>query len=322
MDMPKVSVIIPTFNEEKYIESCLKHLFKQTYSNFEVILSDCNSTDRTVELAEKFPVCILHTLKRNRASACNEALSATAGVYILFTDADVIVPRNWIESFVEGFLKSKDSVKVLGAPNLTPPDDGFWARSIGAIKGISAPVYLKGKLVHVPGCNCAYKREAIKSAPFDEALLTAEDMDVNLRLVAAGGVIKYCKTPVVFHHRRESIGKFAKQMYKYGIGYTHLWNKHMNTLGGKQMALSLLYLGWLLSLPVFFLLSFPIFALAICPPYAMYCLKNRHASPARTFIILPFLEILQHSALAFGTISEVVRIDLHGERTATNKGEK
>ena len=54
----KVSIIIRTKNEERWLEQCLKKIFNQSYSNFEVIIIDNNSKDRTIKKAKKFPVKI------------------------------------------------------------------------------------------------------------------------------------------------------------------------------------------------------------------------------------------------------------------------
>ena len=314
-----VSVIIPTFNEEKYVKSCLSHLAKQTYPNFEVIVSDCDSTDNTAKIAKKFNVKIENTLIRNRSAACNLALLKAKGDYILFTDADVDVPKDWIEKYVKRF--SKTDAQVLGAPNVTHFNDGFWAEAIGTIKGISSPVYRNGEVIHVPGCNCAYRKQALEGRKFDKNLLTGEDMDVNLDIVSDGGKIEYADSPAVFHHRRESIRKFARQMYKYGVGYVHLWEKHPE-LGNKQLYVSALYLGWVISLPMAFIWVKPVFLFYVLLTYAFYFKRNFNWLNLKYVLITPLLGLLQHICMAFGTIHELFMMNVLGRRQTTHRGEK
>ena len=89
-----VSVIIPTFNVEKYVEQCLRSLLEQTFCEFEVICVDDGSSDDTIEIikriqAEDDRICLIEKEHCGRAGVMrNIGLEEAKGQYCLFLDAD------------------------------------------------------------------------------------------------------------------------------------------------------------------------------------------------------------------------------------------
>ena len=67
---PAISVVIPAFNEEKYLPACLEALKKQTFKNYELIVVDNNSTDKTAQIAKKFGARVVKEKKQGRNMAC------------------------------------------------------------------------------------------------------------------------------------------------------------------------------------------------------------------------------------------------------------
>jgi glycosyltransferase involved in cell wall biosynthesis len=110
-----VSVVIPAYNEEKCIEKCLDALVKQeTTIKFEVIVVNNTSTDRTQELVKKYvrklDLKLLDEKKKGRGSARHAGFQAASGNIIFSTDADTIVPIDWIEKIMGKFKKDTDAV--------------------------------------------------------------------------------------------------------------------------------------------------------------------------------------------------------------------
>ncbi len=96
-----ISIVIPAYNEEKYIGACLASLEKQvTRQEFEVIVVDNASTDGTAEIVKSFvgraPVKLVHEPKKGRGPARAAGFAATRGEIVLSTDADAVLPPNWI----------------------------------------------------------------------------------------------------------------------------------------------------------------------------------------------------------------------------------
>ena len=90
MENIKFSIIIPTYNSEKYIENCLEKILKQTYKNIEIIVVDDCSTDDTVKVLEKYENIKIYKTKENsrQGAARNIGLEHVKGDYILFIDSD------------------------------------------------------------------------------------------------------------------------------------------------------------------------------------------------------------------------------------------
>ena len=96
----KVSIIIRTKNEEKWIESCLKSVFNQNYKNFEVILVDNESSDKTINIAKKFKIKIIKLSKFKPGRAINEGIRKSKGKFIVCLSGHCIpVNQNWLKNF-------------------------------------------------------------------------------------------------------------------------------------------------------------------------------------------------------------------------------
>lgn len=90
----KISVIIPAFNEENFLPKCLESLKKQDFKDFEIIVVDNNSKDKTSEISKKFGVKILKEKNQGAAFAREAGFLKARGKIIATTDANTILPRN------------------------------------------------------------------------------------------------------------------------------------------------------------------------------------------------------------------------------------
>jgi len=107
----KLSVIIPVYNEEKYIDSCLDSLEKQTEKLDQIIIVDNNCTDKTLQIAKKYkqslPLKIIKERKQGLIFARNTGFNKAQGDILARCDADSILPPDWIKKIKEDFLKNK-----------------------------------------------------------------------------------------------------------------------------------------------------------------------------------------------------------------------
>lgn len=109
----KVSVIIPAYNEENYITACLDSLLNQEFPADEIIVVNNNSTDNTVALVKKYPVRIVNEKKQGITYARNRGFNEAQYEIIARTDADTIVPHDWIKKIKTSF-KDKELVALSG----------------------------------------------------------------------------------------------------------------------------------------------------------------------------------------------------------------
>lgn len=218
-----VSIVIPTRNEESNIENCLKAVFEQSYKNFEVIVADAYSKDKTVWLAQKYNVKIVYNKYLIRAGACNAGIEVAKGEYIAFTDADCIPYKDWLEKLVDNM---NDNVLSLAGATKYSIGNGIWIKSInlalGTLIGSGNSIQYRGydskhEINSPSGCNCMYrKQDLIDVGMFDTSISGGEDDNLNSRLKDKGKSY-YIPEAIVFHnHKMQGLKQYIKRMFKYG----------------------------------------------------------------------------------------------------------
>lgn len=111
--MPDVSVIVPTLNEEKHLGKCLRAISSQkTHLNYELIVVDSMSKDKTVEVAEKYADKILTIKKKGIWRARNAGAKKSKSKYLCFFDADTLIPKNYVSS-VYPVISNDNSITAL-----------------------------------------------------------------------------------------------------------------------------------------------------------------------------------------------------------------
>ncbi|MCX6003451.1 MAG: glycosyltransferase family A protein, partial [Chloroflexi bacterium] len=126
MNNPKISVIIPAYNEADKISTCLDALLNQSIIPFEIIVVDGHSTDGTVENAKKFPVKVVYEDCHTRGGARQVGIDNAEGEYVAFTDASCIPHKDWLHNLVNEF---HDDIVGVGGKTI-PRNQGFWPHSI------------------------------------------------------------------------------------------------------------------------------------------------------------------------------------------------
>jgi glycosyltransferase involved in cell wall biosynthesis len=111
-----ISVIIPTYNEAKYLPDLLESLKSQTCNGFEIIVADSGSSDGTIELAKQAGAIVLEGEKKGVAEGRNRGAKAAKNEILLFVDADCVLPSNLIQSVLEASQN----------PNVIGGSTGFW----------------------------------------------------------------------------------------------------------------------------------------------------------------------------------------------------
>ena len=100
--MPKISVIVPIYNAEKYLDKCISSLIHQTYSNLQILLINDGSTDSSLDIAQRYAqadsrIVILSQSNLGQAVARNLGLQHATGEYISFIDADDYIDADFYE---------------------------------------------------------------------------------------------------------------------------------------------------------------------------------------------------------------------------------
>lgn len=283
MNEPLVSVIIPVKDTEKTIEKCIVSLLNVDYQNFEIIVVDDASTDRTKEIIKKFPnIRLLESNGAGPSKARNMAIKESNGEFVAFTDADCIVHPEWLNELLKGFLLP--GVAGVGGGQRSPDDETEFGKNVqDFLKSVGfITEYVKTRnnqtlkeIKHNPTCNMMYRREIFeKVGYFLEGLWPGEDVELDYRITKAGYKLMYNPEAVVYHYRPDSIKRFKKMMYSYGWAQGVLVRKYgffrFIQLEFPVLILISIFIIWLMLKNIFLGLSFLLLLLILPLVYFMY----------------------------------------------------
>ncbi len=115
--IPKVSIIIPVYNVEKYLNRCIKSILKQTFRDFELILVDDGSPDKCPQLCDDWckkdkRIWVIHKENGGQSSARNVGLEAARGEYIGFVDSDDWIEKDMLQLLYDSILKCRADISM------------------------------------------------------------------------------------------------------------------------------------------------------------------------------------------------------------------
>ena len=182
----KISVIIPTYKEEKYIKKTLESVNKQTYPNFETIVVDSNSPDKTREIAKKHADIVINLKERGISKGRNVGARASTGEILLFLDADTILKPNFLKHISHLFRMGGN----VGASGYVKTTGKITDRLIYSLCSEVAWVLSKIRQPRFYGmCIAVRKKTYNKIGGFNEKLQTAEDMEFTKEMNRHGRCI-------------------------------------------------------------------------------------------------------------------------------------
>ncbi len=189
-----LSIIIPTYNEENYLPFLLRSVQAQTFKDYEIIVADAHSTDKTVEIAREFGARVIEG--GLPAAGRNKGAAAAAGDILLFLDSDVILPDPWfLQMTTAEFQKRRLGAATCRIKPLSrKPVDKVFHAAFNYFMWVT-----QATTPHAPGF-CIFVRRDVHEAigGFDEQIKLAEDHDYVTRAakVAKFGLLKTYKIPV------------------------------------------------------------------------------------------------------------------------------
>jgi cellulose synthase/poly-beta-1,6-N-acetylglucosamine synthase-like glycosyltransferase len=229
--LPTISIIVPAFNEEAVIGECVDSLLNLDYPEqlLEIIVIDDASTDRTNEILSSFSrIRVLSGGHQGPSAARNRAIKLAKGEFIAFTDADCIVPPEWLKELMRGF----ESNLIAGVGGIQKPrrdasemellvDEVF--NLLGIVANYSRKKSQLGLIDHNASCNVIYRKSVLlQLGGFDEALWPGEDVELDYRITKAGYRLVQNPNVAVWHKRPNNFTQFNAMMYKYGQAQAYL----------------------------------------------------------------------------------------------------
>lgn len=232
----KISVVVAAYNEEKFLPKCLSAIFSQDFpkDEFEVIVVDNNSTDKTAEIAKKFGARVIKEKRQGNTFAISAGMNAATGDLIAMTDADTIVSNEWLKNIAQIF-SDKDIVAATGTGDIGTSSKKFNELSELTYEAFLRLNFMLGK-PHVTGFNLIVRRDAFeKVGGIDETFTMSPDVDLGLRLGKVGKVVfsKNLKATTSFRRWEESPLKTLKT-YLGGYIWT-VWLRKPPPVGQKPV---------------------------------------------------------------------------------------
>ena len=219
MEQPKISVIIPAYNAETYLEPCVRSVLQQTYQNLEILLIDDGSTDKTWEICRALAAAdsrVRPIRKENGgvSSARNAGIAAASGAMLIFVDGDDELKENGLEALIEAQQRTGADIVAawydMGAPIPYPEaGDVVW-------KGTEA---LQKSLEDHPLTYSVwaklYTREIIGDTRFQEGIRVNEDSLFVFRLLCKRPCFAGIKDVVYFYRPNAASASRAAFSEKY-----------------------------------------------------------------------------------------------------------
>ena len=236
-EWPRVSVVVCAYNAADTIDDCLASLSNLTYPNAEILVINDGSRDETGTIAKRYPkVRVIDIPNGGLSAARNVGIAQATGEIVAYTDADVRVDPDWLTYLVQPIISGK--YVGSGGPNVVPPDDPWVAQCVARSPGGPTHVLLNDRVAeHVPGCNMAFRRDALLAiGGFNPVYIKAgDDVDICWRLQARGHEIGFAPSALVWHHHRSSVSAYWRQQVGYGEGETWLDAHHPEKFVRGQM---------------------------------------------------------------------------------------
>lgn len=262
----EVSVIIPLYNEEKYIVNCLESLKNQTFplKKMEWILVDGQSTDKTVDLIKQYiaqnecPIILLNNVKRKTPYALNMAIKQSRGRYIIRLDAHASFYPDYIEKCVY-YLETTDADNVGGIAETTSKRMKGKAISemLSTKFGVGGSDFRVGegnKYVDTVPFGAFRKEVFDRVGLFNTKLLRSEDNDMNARIREAGGKIWLAEDIRFRYYCRDTVGGILKMALLNGNALFHTLRENPKAMSFRHF-IPFVFLMSLILMPILAMIS-------------------------------------------------------------------
>lgn len=283
LSFPLVSVVIPVYNEQRYIRECLDSVLAQDYpiDRVEVIVVDGRSTDSTAEIIRlEYPkVVLLENPERIVPISMNVGIRAAKGEYVVRLDAHALYPSDYLSYLITNAVAlSADNVGV--CCQTLPANSTVKAKAIAIALstkfGMGNSQFRIGtdriRRVDTVPFGCYHRSVFERIGLYDEELVRNQDDEFNARLIKKGGKIFLLPGLVVKYYARDTVRKVSKMFYQYGL-FKPLGNKKVGAVTTVRQLVPFAFVTYLLLLVVL-LPILPSYSLVFLLPLGVYLLLD------------------------------------------------
>lgn len=204
--MPSISVILPVYNAEDYVSSCINSVLSQSFGDFELIIVDDGSTDNSLKICRGFEsrnsrIRVIHQDNMGVSMARNNAIEHSIGDYLTFIDADDTYTQEFLYKLHSAITKENSDICICDSYAISADGE----KSIETFDTLGEGITLYKKdikpeiLLEIAGAvwRCMYKSSLIKNKlRFKEGLKIAEDRIFNIQAMGRSDKITYLKEPL------------------------------------------------------------------------------------------------------------------------------
>jgi len=214
--LPKISVVIPALNEEKYIKYALEGLRNQSFKDFEIIVSDAGSKDKTRQIAKKYGARVVIEKKPGISSGRNAGAKIAKGQILVFIDADTRATKDVLKIYSKalgnGVVAATGPILPLEKTNI------FMQLGYLFVSEIFVKLSIAFGMPSIVGSNFAITKKSFDAVKgFNEDLITYEDWDLSTR-VKKLGKIDFLEDATVYASVRRVQAWGIKKYFAYHVG--------------------------------------------------------------------------------------------------------
>ncbi len=255
----RLTVFIPCYNSEAYLDSCIKSVLVQSYDNYKIVIVDDHSTDRSVAIAEQYlsdrVSLIVNRTNLGITANWNRCIELCDTPYFSILHSDDMYMKGYLENMMQIMEKYQDiayahcSVKIINEKSKTKFEFLHLLKRIFSrnIRGISEPydllkVLLKGNFIYCP--TAVYRTSAVRDIGlFDESYSHVEDLEYWFRFILKDYKSFYLDKPLYFYRRHKSnlTAIHSKDLTRYRERYD-LLNKILKDIPEHYRDMALKYL--------------------------------------------------------------------------------
>lgn len=230
-DLPKVSIIVPAYNEEINAVKTIENLLLQDYPNFDIIFVDDGSKDKTLAMildafGNNPKVSVNSKPNGGKASALNFGISLTPNDYVICIDADTQLKTDAVSQLMKCFRIQTKNNQQIGAVagNVKVGNERTMLAKWQSIEYTTAQNFdrrafdLINGITVVPGAIGGFRKEAIEKAGGFTTDTLAEDCDLTIRILRKGYKVVNCVEAIAITEAPETLREFMKQRFRWSYG--------------------------------------------------------------------------------------------------------
>lgn len=232
---PKMSIIVPAYNEEKVIRTTIEALIDADYPDKEIIVVDDGSKDRTLMIAMEYKdrVKVLHKENGGKASALNMALLYSTGEVVVIVDADTITSRSGLKYLARSMV-DKNIVAVAGNVKIRNKINWItWCQALEYLSGIQIMrrgLDYFGAIYIVPGALGAFRKDKLIEAGTYHKDTLVEDFDATVKVLRSGMIVEGSNKSIAYTQAPQTFIDFYKQRKRWYRGNLQILRRHSDIL--------------------------------------------------------------------------------------------